>query len=336
MEKYNINVSYQNDIRTITINSSTELGEFTRKCLLTYDLDISQIKGIYFAHNNRNIYFSQMDDTKLNITYNQFINKFGNSNRIFVITNESIPQISNKFISDLREYMTENSEVNSQNYYYRPVMHITNYYSNSPPQRQSRPTQPRATQSQPTPPQPTQPQPNNLQFEFNYDYDPTRRQFYINQQQTNSPFAAMMRSLGQNVLDSINSRNTTTNATNNTQFYPFTTGLPSDNVMDQLHRMFMGESQDEEIYVLRETELNNLNQGRYEDLRNNNYILNDCTQCSITLEEFQPDTEVISLPCRHAFKKMAIRHWLLHSSNKCPVCRTVVAEGVPRNDNSSQ
>ena len=343
MLSYNISIVFQNEIRNITINSNSFLADIVKKSLIIYDLRIDQIKGMYFNYQNQNIFFTQIDDTKLTIKYSTFIEKFGNNIINFYISQENIDGITDKFICDYKEYMEPYNEQNNRNYFYRPTINITNYnYSSNPPVQPSTPanntstpanntstpqnnasTPQNNTQQSDTP----QSSSNNLQFEFNYDYDPTRRQFYMNTQQTNSPFTNIMRSLGRNVLNSINTSNTTTG-----YLYPFGGGNATDEMMDQLHRILMGESPDQETYVLRENDIQNLNQGLYEDLKNNNHILNDCTQCSITLEEFRPDTEVISLPCRHAFKKLAISHWLLNSSNKCPVCRTVVTEGVPRNN----
>ena len=44
-------------------------------------------------------------------------------------------------------------------------------------------------------------------------------------------------------------------------------------------------------------------------------------KCSITLEEFEPDTIVIELPCKHVFSEDGIKHWVENESASCPVCR---------------
>jgi predicted nucleic-acid-binding Zn-ribbon protein len=86
----------------------------------------------------------------------------------------------------------------------------------------------------------------------------------------------------------------------------------------------------EEVRVLTQEQIDALESGTYANLKNNQYILSDCTQCGITLESFTDNSEVIALPCKHAFMRNSITHWLRNNSNKCPTCRGIVAEGVPR------
>ena len=50
----------------------------------------------------------------------------------------------------------------------------------------------------------------------------------------------------------------------------------------------------------------------------------DEKKCSIMHEEFEPDTDVIQLPCKHVFCKDAIMHWIEHESASCPVCRAAL------------
>ena len=53
-------------------------------------------------------------------------------------------------------------------------------------------------------------------------------------------------------------------------------------------------------------------------------IETDEKKCSIMHEEFEPDTDVIQLPCKHVFCKDAIMHWIEHESASCPVCRAAL------------
>jgi hypothetical protein len=43
--------------------------------------------------------------------------------------------------------------------------------------------------------------------------------------------------------------------------------------------------------------------------------------CSITMEFFKEDDEVIQLPCNHCFLVEPIMQWLTEESSECPVCR---------------
>ena len=70
---------------------------------------------------------------------------------------------------------------------------------------------------------------------------------------------------------------------------------------------------------------NALPRGTYENLRNQNIIHQECVRCGISLEDFQNDSDVIVLPCRHAFMEAQIRRWIitdLHTT--CPTCRAHV------------
>jgi len=51
------------------------------------------------------------------------------------------------------------------------------------------------------------------------------------------------------------------------------------------------------------------------------------TECSICLQEFQPQDEVICLPCdeRHFFHTSCVTGWL-RMSQLCPVCRTNISD----------
>ena len=81
-----------------------------------------------------------------------------------------------------------------------------------------------------------------------------------------------------------------------------------------------------DVRTLSQEDINRLPRGTFTELRQRNLILQECTQCNITLEEFQQQTRVIALPCKHAFKEEAIIQWLTNNSNRCPVCRMVVGD----------
>lgn len=52
---------------------------------------------------------------------------------------------------------------------------------------------------------------------------------------------------------------------------------------------------------------------------------NTTTQCSICLENFREEQEMIQLPCEHVFHENCIRRWL-ERNNNCPYCRRTLFE----------
>ena len=344
MTRYNLLVSYNNENRTITINPSTKLAELVQKCLYIYDLSIDEISGISYFFIDANVYLNSDDENKLNLSYADFTQEYGDEINQFNICT-SLLTSSQQFRKDYKNFSQNQNNLNTQTYFNHPTIHIINNYNS--PNEPEQPQQPEQSQTQQ--PEQTQTNQNNnhnsYAFEFDYNYDPTRRQFYLNNQQTNSPFNDIMRSLGNSVLSSINRRNTQQqpnqqqpNQQQNTrQGFPVF-GAAYSNInsyvdfLDNFQRIFNNQAftNQGEQRVLRQNEIDSLSSGTYADLKNNNYILQDCTHCAITLEEFQNDTLVVSLPCKHAFKERAITTWLRNNSNKCPTCRAVVAEGVAR------
>ena len=51
MIRYNIDVIYNNQVRTITVNSSLYINEVIRRILNVYDVSIYDVAGIYFYNN---------------------------------------------------------------------------------------------------------------------------------------------------------------------------------------------------------------------------------------------------------------------------------------------
>jgi hypothetical protein len=73
------------------------------------------------------------------------------------------------------------------------------------------------------------------------------------------------------------------------------------------------------------TTFNALPRGTYQNLREQNVIHQECVRCGISLEDFQNDSDVIVLPCRHAFMEPQIRRWIITDRHTtCPTCRTPV------------
>ena len=86
-----------------------------------------------------------------------------------------------------------------------------------------------------------------------------------------------------------------------------------NNIIDYIYNIFTTTAPG----VSEET-INQLRQGSYNNLRE--HIIPECTQCTISLEDFSDTTEVIVLPCRHAFTVDGIRRWL-RTNTTCPTCR---------------
>lgn len=82
------------------------------------------------------------------------------------------------------------------------------------------------------------------------------------------------------------------------------------------------------------TAFNALPRGTYQNLRNQNVIHQECVRCGISLEDFQNDSDVIVLPCRHAFMEPQIRRWIITDRHTtCPTCRAPVSNA---NANANQ
>ena len=77
--------------------------------------------------------------------------------------------------------------------------------------------------------------------------------------------------------------------------------------------------------IITMTAFNALPRGTYQNLRNQNVIHQECVRCGISLEDFQDDSEIVVLPCRHAFMEPQIRRWIITDRHTtCPTCRAPV------------
>lgn len=57
-------------------------------------------------------------------------------------------------------------------------------------------------------------------------------------------------------------------------------------------------------------------------------------QCAVCLDEFEPDSEITALPCRHVFHTDCILPWLTERQSKCPLCKFDVLQHL-RDQNSA-
>jgi len=86
--------------------------------------------------------------------------------------------------------------------------------------------------------------------------------------------------------------------------------------------------------IITMTAFNALPRGTYQNLRNQNVIHQECVRCGISLEDFQDDSEIVVLPCRHAFMEPQIRRWIITDRHTtCPTCRAPVSNS---NANANQ
>ena len=76
--------------------------------------------------------------------------------------------------------------------------------------------------------------------------------------------------------------------------------------------------------VLTDQEISNIECGEYSSLKDGEDI---CKKCPILLTDFKDNTRAMKLKCNHVFSEDGLTHWLKTESNKCPVCRKVVAKG---------
>lgn len=64
--------------------------------------------------------------------------------------------------------------------------------------------------------------------------------------------------------------------------------------------------------------------GKYIDLVKNDKIMDGCTVCALTFDEFVPMTQIVALKCKHAFTDDELIHKWLNLHQSCPTCRCKV------------
>jgi hypothetical protein len=97
------------------------------------------------------------------------------------------------------------------------------------------------------------------------------------------------------------------------------TNINFDNYINQIWNTMLNRD------TINNNTFNALPRGTYENLRNQNLIYQECVRCGISLEDFQNDSDVIALPCRHAFMEGQIRRWIITDNHStCPTCRAPV------------
>jgi hypothetical protein len=324
-------VSFRNEARRVTVNDNTKIGHFIEISIGIYDLNVDDISGVYFVNDdNQEIFLHDSIHTKFFDTISVLLRQYQNITLFTITTSRHLrtPNFINKFRREYKRFITNNNQPNNRvffdrpymnvtnNYYgqnvasdilmnqlnqpityYRAEMYVTNNYFNDPPDR------PNEQYSQPRPhPQP-HPQP---------------------QQQPH------VRIPEPDIINRIFNNNATNNANNieielNYLYNPergrfnIIQNPARTNIIDYIYNFITASAPS-----INEETINQLRRGNYENLRE--HIIPECTQCTISLEDFSDSTEVIVLPCRHAFTVDAIQRWL-QTNTTCPTCRErVVAE----------
>jgi len=210
------------------------------------------------------------------------------------VENMVLANFKDKDVIDLIEKL-KSTKLNQPITYYRAEMHVTNNYFNDqqdrPNERYSNPRPHPDPQAQP---HTRNPEPRNIEPELiNRIFNNNANNIEIELNYLYNPergrFNIIQNPVRNNIIDYI---------------YNIITTMPIPGVSEE--------------------NINQLHRGSYTNLRD--HIIPECTQCTISLEEFSDTTEVIVLPCRHAFIVDAIQRWL-RTNTTCPTCRErVVAE----------
>ena len=307
-------VSFRDEARRITVNDNIKIGHFIEKSIGIYDLNVDDISGIYFVNDdNQEIFLHDSIHTKFFDTITVLLREYENITLFTITTSRHLrtPQSINKFRREYKRFITNNSQYNNRvffdrpymnvinNYYghqpvadmlnnqlnipityYRAEMYVTNNYFNDPPDRM------REQNSQPQP----QPQPQ--------------------------PHIRIPESDVNNVANNANNIEIELNYLYNPDRGRFNIiqNPTRNNIIDYIYNFItMPLTQG-----VNEDTINQLRRGTYTNLRE--HIIPECTQCTISLEDFSDTTEVIILPCRHAFTVNGIRRWL-QTNTTCPTCR---------------
>ena len=80
--------------------------------------------------------------------------------------------------------------------------------------------------------------------------------------------------------------------------------------------------------VAKDSDIEKLEKKLYKEIKDKREYP-DLDRCHITLNEFNDESELIVLPCKHYFEKESIIKWLKENSVKCPICRLEVCQGSP-------
>jgi hypothetical protein len=310
-------VSFRDEARRVTMNNMTKIGHFIEKSIAIYDLNVDDISGIYFVNNdNQEIFLNDSIHTKFFDTISVLLREYSQIQLFTITTSRHLrtPNLINKFRREYKRFITNNSQPNNRIFFDRPYMNVTNNYYGQQPQQDfslNQLNQPityyraemyvtnnyfnNQPDSQPRPEHassPSQPQPQPQPHVRNPEPDIINRIF------NNNPIEIELNYL-------YNPERGQFNIIQNS---------PRNNIIDYIYNFITTTTAPG---VNQET-INQLRRGEYTNLRE--HIIPECTQCTISLEDFSDATEVIVLPCRHAFTVDGIQRWL-QTNTTCPTCR---------------
>jgi len=311
--KHHFKISLDGDIRKVTLKSTSKVSDFIRRSIEVYDININIVAGIYFYFIDANVYIGDDEESSFERLIADFVEEYDiTENNIFHIELINRSNRGQTLIDDFHMRFNIFNQNTTQAYYYRPTINITNNYGNS-----------------------------NItdEREGNYMWN-NLRNFYRNNQRerrrentTEGP--ADYRAYSWTFYPGNNAEGNTGSTYNQNDTRSGFGG--AENIFTTLGRNLFSGNTSAYVNILNtslndilenygrelitDADVDNLRRGRYQTLKNEGHILNDCTSCNITLEDFVNDTIVIALPCRHAFHESAIRYWLTHNSCRCPVCR---------------
>ena len=330
-------VSYRNEARRVTVNDNTKIGYFIEKAIGIYDLNIDDVTGLYFVDNdNQEVFLHNRSYTKFFETMAILLREYPYITLFTITTSRHLrtPQNINKFRREYKRFITNNNnrvffdrpymnvtnnyygqqhppdmlnnQLNQPITYYRAEMHVTNNYFNDQPDRPAeRYSNPRPHQQ---PQQQPQPQPHQ-QPQQQLQPQPQQQPQQQPQPQPTIRISEPYNNQANNIEIELNYLYNPDRGHFNIIQNP-----NRNNIIDYIYNFITTPL----TPGVNEETINQLRRGTYTSLRE--HIISECTQCTISLEDFSDTTEVIVLPCRHAFTPDGIRRWL-QTNTTCPTCR---------------
>lgn len=348
-----IQVNYNATTHNIKLNENMQLGDILEKSLSNNLLMIHEVYGIYFIENDKSTYFGS-DDIPFHFTWKRFTSEFKDITNLYLQSkvekqpdsfSETLMQRYILYLSTKEdELIARNFETESgtqQNNNISPMQIFNpNFFINMNNNNSN--TEPAANPSnnnQTSPPQ-ENPIMNQISRMFNLSFPENNVR---NQQVFEFTFPLSNQNNNNNAQNSSdNNDEPTIERIFNIQNQPINFSAPSNNIgalMDNLQeaitnvlneRMQQMQNMEDVPVVLTEDQIKELPSGPYKEVKKSDRV--DSTQCGMSLEDFEEDTNILVLPCHHGFNYEYIKRWLTENSNKCPTCRAEVAEGIPKEE----